>query len=333
MKRKAPIPPEMSSLGISYVQRVNNNELSSSCPKCGGSQHQNGEWPDRFRIWYKSANTGGLAGWCRRCGYWWTPKGERLDPEKHQQWIKERKVREENKRVSAEHALELLRKEQRWLVYHELLTDSLIAKYYEPRLLSAYWVYYWSLGYNPRFKVWDRALQEEYITPSLTIPVFNPVRGGVTTIRHRLIHPKKPEDKYRPERTGLPSGLFFANKDAKPIGQVLLVEGEFKAMTTHVVMEEEVFVVGIPGKRPTESMFDDLQECDQVYICLDPDAYITTKGEGESPIRRLIKLFGNRARVISIPYKIDDMIMDGSLDKDSINVLMKDARKIRVKNA
>ena len=97
--RESQLPPEFIELSgqVQYVrERVRGKEWSSSCPKCGGSPHSHGEFPDRFRMWTKS-KIGKPFGWCRACDYKWTSERDyKPDPEKIEQWRQER-ITEEKK--------------------------------------------------------------------------------------------------------------------------------------------------------------------------------------------------------------------------------------------
>ena len=330
MTRSCSVPPELSYLNLKYVRRISNDEMSSACPKCGGDMHRNGEFPDRLRIFLKSKTTGGLLCWCRRCGFTATPKGERLDPDRQKAWIEERKVIELEQRSKVEHALEILRRERLWITYHENLTKELRFKFYE-RGIDDIWIDYWNLGYNPDKVIWDREQEKEYHTPALTIPVFEPMNNQPVTIRNRLLNPIDPMDKYRPEYSGLPACLYFTDYDKMPTDRALIVEGEFKAMTTYLAIDDpSLTVVGIPGKSPNMEMLKALDDCELVYICLDPDAYEKRAGESVTPVRRLVDHFKDKSRIISLPGKIDDMIMAGTLTKKVIWNLMTTARRVQL---
>src|SRR3989304_180443 len=98
------IPPEFAGLELKYFKRISSGEFSSACPKCGGEQHQSGEFPDRFRLWLKSKATGKPMGWCRRCGYIWMQGN--LSPEENTRWIAEQRVYEEERRTEMQLAVE-----------------------------------------------------------------------------------------------------------------------------------------------------------------------------------------------------------------------------------
>ena len=327
--REAPLPIEFQSLAgkVHYVRKVGGYEFSSTCPNCGGSMHEHGEYPDRFRMFTKSRATGGALGFCRQCGYIWTPKNEKLDPESQQRWIEERRAYELERKQKAEHAIELLRKEQVWVRYHENLTGE-VRQYYHKRGIDDYWIDYFELGYNPEKRVWTD--EGEYFTPALTIPVFYPQENEPITIRNRLLNPLNPADKYRPETSGLPSSLYFTDRDNEPENKVLVVEGEFKAMTVMITLDDPtIFVVGTPGKTPSDEIMNPLKNCEVVYLLLDPDAYVKQANERVAPITRMVNYFGDKARVIQTPAKIDDMISNGWLFKKDLKNLLDSARRVR----
>lgn len=326
--KEIPAPPELRELNLKYLHRASRDELASACPKCGGSPHQNGEFPDRFRIWEHSKTTGGLLGWCRRCNWVWVPKGNKPDPEAQKRWAQEKKQYEAQREKEVEDCIRRINQEAVWVTYHNNLTDEIKREYYHKRGIDDYFVESLMLGYNP-CREYETG-QGKVITPTLTIPVFAPEKKLVMNIKNRLINPLKPTDKYRPEYAGLPATLYYTDRERAPYGKVLIVEGEFKAITTYIALDNpDMFVVGLPGKSPSLELLGALKNCDVVYICLDPDAYSVRAGE-VSPMRRLVHYFGERVRVISLPYKIDDMILQGILGKKELKYLLSTARKYRL---
>lgn len=303
----------MIELNLQYLHQINKNEWAAECPHCGGVPHRNGELPDRFRVWYKSNATGGMLGWCRHCGYKWIPNKE-LTYKQNDNWIKEREKIEWDNIKKAENALKLLQDEKAWLRYNRNLDDAKREHYYK-RGITDYWIDYWMLGYNDNKLVWENG--ESYSTQALTIPIFDPISGDVLNIRNRLLNPRKQNDKYRPERAGLPASLYFTDKE-KIGDKILIVEGEFKAMTTYITIDDpELFVVGLPGKSPNMDILSPLANCEIAYVLLDPDADPT----------KIVKHFGKKGRFIKLPHKVDDMITDGWLGKRELGRIIEYAWK------
>lgn len=336
--REAFLPAEFAELQsvIHYVVKRGTNEFSASCPHCGGSPHSNdGTFPDRFRLFLKSHTTGGPMGWCRSCGYTWHPgklRGEKWKPTQEQQqaWLSEREQYEKARAEEISRAIAMLQQEAKWVTYHEQLTGELRQHYYK-RGLDDYWIDYWQLGYNPCKQVW---LDETfYTTPTLTIPIFEPLSHNAINLRHRLLEPRQPDDKYRPDFKGLPAAMFVADLDKPLSGPVAIVEGEFKAMSFYITVDDpELQVIGIPSKTPDLELLKKLEQCDPCYICLDPDAYFLTSQDlrnnrHTTAVARLAQGIGPRARVMNLPGKVDDLIHQNVINKASLRSLMRSARK------
>jgi len=163
------------------------------------------------------------------------------------------------------------------------------------------------LGYDPCHIVWTD--NGEWQTPTYTIPIFEPESWNVLNVRHRLVNPPKPNDKYRPERSGLPAAFWIADPDKALKNTTLLVEGEKKAMVSYITADNpELRVVGVPGKTPSVEQLVKLRDCDPVIICLDPDAH--------NEVIKLVEILGRkRCRIIELPEKIDDLILRLRLNK------------------
>jgi hypothetical protein len=272
--------------------------------------------------------------WCRNCGKTFIPGRNgtdwKPDPAVAAAWLAEREQSEQERMAEINRALELLQREQVWTSYHENLTSE-IRGLYEKRGIPEFWQDYLQLGYDP--EKWFTSAGSNYISPSLTIPIFEP--GGswkALGVKHRLLKPADHGDKYRPEMRGLPAALYMADPDRKLTGRVMIVEGEFKAITTNVFIDDvNLTVVGVPSKSPDIELLDQLAECDPVTICLDPDAYVLSEkqraaGAKWPAIKRLADHFRGRSRVMQLPFKIDDAIVAGALDKWTLRRMMNMAR-------
>lgn len=222
----------------------------------------------------------------------------------------------------AQNVLNELRHAQTWLTYHQqLIARPDHRELWRRRGVSDAWQDFWKLGYCPSFAVGSG--DERITTPSLTIPVFGAAQGDdwpVMNVRHRLLNPPKPNDKYRPDRPGLQVAPYIANPysgwDTDP---VLVLEGEIKTMVTFSAFWQEgetIQIIGIPGKTQFRSIADHLRGHD-VYICFDPDA--------SEQAHEAAHIVGGKA--ITFPMKIDDAINAGALDKAGIKRLLRMGRK------
>jgi len=299
--REATLPPEIiARFGhLQYAIQRGQHEISSLCPKCGDSEHSGSDYPDRFRIF----TNGKIRFWCRRCGFKGFADDNRKDfvitDEVRQQWLQERLEREEQARRSSDHALELLRHEQAYLLYQQQM-DDYARGWWRSKGVVDWMLERFKLGYCASRSVWYHGA--EYSTPTATIPVFE-VGGELVNIRHRLIKPPEPNDKYRPERAGLPASLYLTEPEQAPRGLTILVEGEIKAIIVWAYFQEShrVTVVGVPGKNPRDELIQQLSECDPVYVALDPDA--------GTQAHQIAKRLGSRARIVKLPVKPDDFFV------------------------
>ena len=174
---------------------------------------------------------------------------------------------------------------------------------------------FWKLGGCDDFFV-----DGEYHSPTLTIPVSNE-RGELMTIRHRIMNPRNPRDKYRPERTGLHSHPFLALPELGYDGGIIWVmEGEKKAMVTWTKADSDWQCIGVPGQEMYKGLTERLRPVsDRVIVVPDPNA--------ELKAYALAKEIG--AKFLTIPEKIDDYIIETGLTQDSLFKLYKQARKVK----
>ena len=338
MTRSCELPPEFKELEgkVNYVsERIKGQEYSSACPECGGDIHPDGSFPDRFRMFISSKINGKPAAWCRHCNYTWVAgntNGSRYQPtpEEKAMLLAEQKRRERERELETQRARELINREAIWEKYHNQLNDEALNLYKKRGIEDQYWLDFWGLGYcqSKRFACGDQF----FSSPSLTIPVFTPDKK-VLTIEHRLLKPQDPGDKYRPEVKGLPAVIFVADYERKLTGRSLILEGKFKAMTTFILADNpSLNVGGLPSKSPDLELLIQLDECDPLIFCLDPDAYFLSdkqkaQGMTTTAASRLAEHFKDRARFMQLGGKIDDMMVAGQLNKKTLKRLMDTARR------
>ena len=325
--RESPLPPEFMELSgkVHYVrERIRGKEWSSSCPKCGGNPHSHGEFPDRFRMWTK-AKIGKPFGWCRACDYKWTSeKDYKPDPAKIEQWRQERIAEEKQRKEEAEQAIKLLTDTHKWDVYYSWLrSDGIAGDYWRGAgIVDEYWWREWQLGYDPMHSFWFDGGERgwvEHKTPTATIAVRD-VTGRIINIKHRLI---KPFDgiKYRMEYRTNTEPLFIANLDA--IGKsdyILKCEGEKKAAVTWLTLDNsKVQAYGLPAT-PSDEMLEAIKGKVIIDI-IDPDVRQNIRER----TREIYK--GLDYRTVSLPMKIDDMILTAKITKDELQGIIRQARK------
>jgi hypothetical protein len=222
----------------------------------------------------------------------------------------------EKKRVEYQAALELLWKSNSWDRYYQNLANFPTARgYWREKGIPDDWQDYWGLGYQPEF--FYKHCDDLHQSPSLTIPIFD---GGEkpVNVRHRILKPVDPGDKYRPELRGLRAMPFMAAPDLAHNTEIALVlEGEIKAMVSYIYLnDEKIQVYGIPGKKS----FGDMAAClkgRRVFVLFDPDA-----GEQAQAAARAVGGF-----VMRLPVKIDDALLAGDLDGAGIKRMMRGAAR------
>lgn len=164
----------------------------------------------------------------------------------------------------------------------------------------------------------DFTINDGYHTPTLTIPILDEQRN-LLNIKHRLVNPQKPTDKYRPEKSGLgqfPPFLAIPEMGFDG-GLIIVTEGEIKAMVTWAnISEMDIQVIGVPGRTQFKSIADPLKN-KNVVVIPDPGAE-----KDAWDFARSIQ-----ARYLPMPEKIDDYILATGCRGDALYSLMKQARR------
>ena len=283
------------------LKKVGRDEWAGACPWCSGT--------DRYHVW-RAGNF-----WCRpgpgHCGrQGWVDQLDGYEPPTQAQKLEwrvaelERKQHDQETRIDK---LEQMHKSQAHLQYHHALTEASI-EYWAGEGMVMETIDRYLLGWCHRCPT-DHDGRASY-----TIPIIN--RGVLENIRHRLIGADN-GDKYRPHMAGLGNSLFNVDVlDRKPEA-VIVTEGEKKT----IVLDQSGFdAVGICGKRSFKrEWLSWFERIPQVYIALDPDAM-------ESAYK-LAEMFGDRARVMRLPAKIDDLIVKYHAGAGDIDHYMRAARR------
>lgn len=313
--------------------RKSNGEYRGSCPLHGGNNNTafviynaGDRW--RWKCYSKGCGSGDVIdfvalwqGTDPKGAYEWLGGGKTILPEQARAMAEERARRAEEweaqKRAEYELALSELHKARAWERYYQNLSGNEDARgLWRSRGIPDDWQNYWSLGYNPDF-VYKHG-EALYHSPTLTIPIYNG-DDEPANIRHRILKPVDPQDKYRPERGGLRALPFIADPwKVDTLPKALVVEGEIKAMVSYLWLDNQDFqVYGVPGK----SSFGDLAERlagKECWILFDPDA--TEKAYDAA---RLVD-----GRVIELTMKVDDALNAGALNKSGLRRLLSMARKV-----
>lgn len=192
-------------------------------------------------------------------------------------------------------------------------SDRMVAEEHHARMVEANYKWWegqgvpraaadwWRLGYTA-----ERAFHHagELLTrPAYIIPKYD-FNWRMTNADYRLIDPPEGAGKYRSE-PGLPAAVFLSRPDRSEFpDEVLIVEGSKKAMVTTIrsgQAGDPPMVIGVPGKTSWCGIAERVRDCGRAWVIMDPDA----RPEAD----RLAGLIGKAARVISLPFKIDDGLM------------------------
>ena len=255
-----------------------------------------------------------------KAAYEWLGGGIKITPQEAAIMAAERVARAEEwaakKQAEYDQALEELHKARAWERYYQNLSTSDSAReIWKSRGVSNEWQDYWALGYNPDFVY--KHDDTIYHSPTLTIPIYN---GGdqPANIRHRILNPFDPNDKYRPERPGLKALPFIADPwKVDTLPKALVVEGEIKAMIAYMWLDNQEYqVYGIPGKKSFGELESRLRGR-EVYVLFDPDA-------GEEARFAAKQVNG---RYVELTMKIDDALNMGHLGKAGLRRLLTMGRK------
>jgi hypothetical protein len=243
-------------------------------------------------------------------------KGQQSDPatelERKIEYAKHAQERLQEEIDRAEAVLKDLRESHVWDKYYEQQTEW-SHRWWEHAGIPPSFQDWWKLGFIPDYCC------GEHHTPAMTIPIWD-IGWECINIRMRLVNPPETGDKYRPYKAGLPAPMFIADPDKPLKGKTLVCEGEKKAAVSFITADDpDLQVVGLPGKSSSSRLLEKLKDCEPLYLCLDPDA---------DPVGMATELGADRTRIIRLPLKIDDIILDNGLGKEWMVSLLKQARKM-----
>jgi hypothetical protein len=233
---------------------------------------------------------------------------EQLARARHKKAVEERQAAQAKEEARRKE----LQAEEKHLFYHNQLDDYFRAQWLD-RGINESWQNFFSVGGCKEFSI-----SPEHKTSTLTIQIYS-VDYEVLNIKHRLLNPLKPTDKYRPERSGLGAfPPFFAFPDTGYDAPVTwVIEGEIKAMVTATITPvAEWQFVGVPGRSQYNSLVENLMG-KNVIVVPDPGA--------EKDAAEFCKAVNGRW--LWLPDKIDDMIVEQGYDGSWLLSMEKQARK------
>lgn len=235
---------------------------------------------------------------------------EKLARERHAAAVLEREAAQQREDARRKE----LQAEQKHLAYHQSMNDFFINQWVQ-RGIDESWQGFFSVGACEDF-----VINDGWHTPTLTIPIYG-IDYQVLNIKHRLLNPQNPKDKYRPEKSGLGAfPPFIAFPDKGFDGSVtFVIEGEIKAMVTATVTpDSEWQFIGVPGRSQYKPLIKKLTG-KNVVVIPDPGA--------EKDAAEFCKTVNGRW--LALPDKVDDMIVTHGFDGQWLRTLERQARRTR----
>lgn len=223
--------------------------------------------------------------------------------------------------LEAAHAKEEARRTElqqaaKHLIYHETM-KAWARQMWVERGINECYQGLWFLGACDDKTIMSKGI--EYHTPTLTIPIFDQ-KYQVLNIKHRLVNPPDPKDKYRPENSGLgtfPPFLAFPEYgyDGKTI---FVIEGEIKSMVVATITYDgDNQFIGIPGRSYYKKIQEQLKGKNVITIP-DPGA--------EKEAYDFCKVTGGR--FLQTAEKVDDMILANRYDGSWLKAITSQARRV-----
>ena len=312
------LPPEFAALEgkVQWVQQVNSNEYSSSCPNCGiEPKHSDSNPSNRFVMWVESHISGKPFGWCRSCHYKWS--SEKSDaiwtPEEKAAFAAKRKElnQREEQRIR-EYAENVVMKQEIYKRYFETMKTSQYGNDWLRRkgFNSREWNSYFGFGIFEDYKC--RGEFSTYYSPAITMPIRG-VGNIIEQVKLRVAEAKHKNDRFRNIYKTNAQHPYFPMRNDGIKNKVAIFEGEMKSCQVAMRgnLPEDVQIIATQGKGLGGRMLYMLENCEVVYLCLDPDTYEPDKN-GETTIMKVAKRIGfDRTRIIQCRDKIDDAILNG----------------------
>lgn len=334
--RKCNLPVELAEFDnlVDYVQRRGNHWVSS-CPACRDDGHKGSSWPDRC-LWFIDHSK--PRGFCTHCRQLFFPgrKDKNIGSEEMLARYQAMREADARRREAEAHVLNTKVAQfvdgKYWLRAHENL-DNTHRHYWEQAGIPESYQNFWKLGYVP-----DRTFLVEnnkYKTEAYTIPIFD-INFLPVNMQYRLMRDDIPlGGRYRfeiPKRFS----IFVARPDLDwdKVEELWIVEGSKKAAVAYINIPESRpdtrQIIAISSVSWWQDLSDILPYELPKLIIPDPEAMIrpdrapATWSPHPVEMGRAI----GTSRILSLPGKIDDMIVKSHISGDRILSMTRMATKV-----
>ncbi len=332
MAHAAPLPPEWACLEgrVNCVQQESRTTWTSSCPLCGGDVHPDGAPSDRFVMFCDEHPTGV----CRKCesvvypdqfgdGTYTRPSPEALERRRQ-----EERARQERIKATAEAALRMLADDELWLrFYDDLRADG--RAYWERRGVPKPFQDLWQLGMRRGWRL-PGTDGNWYELDAASIPLRDG-NAKVQNIKYRLVNePAAVKGRYRYHVRDVPGIPFICNPLMPVEGDVLVIEGEIKAMVVFATLDDaNAQAVGMPGLTPGPATVEALKGAERITLVTDPgsraQAEYLIRGDKQKGVEGLGV---ERCRLLVTAAKVDDAILGMGADRYDVQRWLRQARKV-----
>lgn len=317
---------------VQWVQKVNENEYTSSCPRCGinPDKHSDENPSDRFIMWLASKSTGKPFAMCYRgCGFKWSPeKHDALWTDEELQEFKRKRVElieRENERV-ADFAREVVMAQRFYKQYSENLKNSSYGKWYlaERGFKSDEWNRFFGFGIIEDY--FCKGFLDNYYSPAITMPIKGMGRL-IENIKLRVSEAHHAKDRFRNQYKSKAQHIYLPMGETVISNKVVIIEGEMKSCTVaqriYGKLPPDVQILATQGNGIGGRMIHALRDCEVVYLCLDPDTYMPNDKGVANIIMNAKKIGYDRTRVIPCRGKVDDAILQGFNFVNAFNMAIK----------
>lgn len=312
MNREAPRELDQIGLPPHLYKYSDDHSWRGPCPVCGGHR--------RFVILTKY-NWPYFYGWCSECSHTIKAWEKVIMPISDEQREQARRMADEcDRKRNAERQAKLAQftTSELWQELHRRLSAE-HRRQWEAWGIPEDWQDYLELGFTPD-KMYRDGNGELQHTPAYTIPYFHyaPDKPQFKTLQYRLFNAQNPNDRYRFEY-GLPAD-YYMTTPTDPIGdQVVICEGAKKGIVTRINLTDHT-VLAVPAKGTWAGIIEAIKSCGCVYVILDPDAKVQAV--------KLARSIGPQARIVRLPVKIDDAVIDYGMERSAFQNMLRQAWRV-----
>lgn len=320
---------------VQWVQKVNDNEYTSSCPRCGinPEKHSDMNPSDRLIMWLSSRSTGKPFAMCYRgCGFKWSPeKQDAMWTDEEIQEFKRKRIElieRDNERIET-YAREVVMKQGFYKQYTENLKNSTYGNQYLASRGFKYPEWNRLFGFGIVEDYFCKGFLDNYYSPAITMAIKSP-KNLIENIKFRVAEAHHTKDRFRNQYKSGTQHIYLPMGEEKIMNKVAIMEGEMKsamvAMKTYQKLND-VQILGTQGDGIGARMLHAIKDCEVVYLSLDPDCFVPNEKGITNAMMNAKKIGYDRVRfILSGKQKMDDAILQGFNFINAYNMAVKPER-------